>query len=109
LSLKAMTFEQLMRDRQWKPIRNCPGRYVLHGARKDLRPQDLLGDEAEIGEYLPEAARDAVLVLALDEGGLISYRRDDGTFLHTLNTREGFQRKLAQLGIDLPGPGQARS
>ncbi|HEV7858779.1 MAG TPA: hypothetical protein VGO91_09145 [Pyrinomonadaceae bacterium] len=104
-----MTFEQLMRDRQWKPLRNCPGRYVLDGAHKNLRPQDLLGDELEIMEYLPDAARDAVLVFALDDGGLISYRRDDGSFLHTLNTPEGFQRKLLQLGIDLSGPPDTRS
>jgi hypothetical protein len=97
-----MTFEQLMRDRHWKPIRNCPGRYVLHGAQGSLRPQDLLGDEVEIIEYLPDAARDAVLVFALDDGGLISYKRDDGSFLHTLNTPEGFQRKLSQLGINFP-------
>jgi hypothetical protein len=103
-----MTFEQLMRDRHWKPIRNCPGRYVLDGARKNLRPQDLLGDDAEIEEYLPEAARDAVLVCALDDGGLISYRRSDGSFLHTLNTPEGFQRKLSQLGINLSGSSRPR-
>jgi hypothetical protein len=97
-----MTFEQLMRDRHWKPIRNCPGRYVLHGAHRNLRPQDLLGDSLEIREHLPDAARDAVLVCALDDGGLISYRRTDGSFLHTLNTPEGFQRKLSQLGINSP-------
>jgi hypothetical protein len=104
-----MTFEQLMRDRQWKPLRNCPGRYVLDGAHKNLRPQDLLGDELEIREYLPEAARDAVLVFALDDGGLISYKRDDGSFLHTLNTPEGFQRKLSQLGIHLSESRDPRS
>ena len=32
---------------------------------------------------------------------MISYKRDDGSFLHTLNTEEGFERKLKQLGIDL--------
>jgi len=55
----------------------------------------------EASEYRVEAAKDAVLVVELDDGGLISYRRADGSFLHTLNTTEGFRRKLTQLGIDL--------
>lgn len=96
-----MTFDELMRAWAWKPIRNCPGRYVLDDARHDLRPQEILGDAAAVKEYCVEAARDAVLVVELSEGGLISYRRDDGSFLHTLNTPEGFRRKLAQLGITL--------
>lgn len=102
-----MTFEQLMRSRTWKPIRHCPGRYVLDDRTGELRPQELLGDETVIAEYAPETARDVVFVATLDQGGLISYRRDDGSFLHTLNTPEGFQRKLSQLGIDLPEPGHA--
>lgn len=96
-----MTFDDLMGAWAWKPIRNCPGRYVLDAARDDLRPQEVLGDEAAVKEYCVEAARDAVLVVRLSEGGLISYRRADGSFLHTLNTPEGFRRKLAQLGIAL--------
>jgi len=42
------------------------------------------------------------VVTPLVTGGLISYKRRDGTFLHTLNTAEGFARKLADLGIELP-------
>jgi len=49
-----------------------------------------------------EKARDTVLVAPLDRGGVISYQRADGSFVHTLNTPEGFARKLAQLGIILP-------
>lgn len=95
-----MTFDELMNAWNWKPIRNCPGRYVLHDARENLRPQEILGFEVEEKEYRVIAARDAVLVIKLEEGGLISYRRDDGSFLHTLNTPEGFERKLSQLGIN---------
>jgi len=46
------------------------------------------------------AARDPVLVVAFRGGGL-SYLREDGTLMHTLNTSEGFYRKLRQLGIEL--------
>jgi hypothetical protein len=95
-----MTFDELMKARDWRPIRNCPGRFILHGASDCLRPEDILRDEIELREFKVEAAKDTVLVVELEGGGLISYRRDDGSFLHTLNTPEGFQRKLAQLGID---------
>lgn len=50
-------------------------------------------------EYRVADARDAVVVVRFKDGGLISYRKPDGRFLHTLNTEEGFQRKLEQLGI----------
>ena len=95
-----MSFDELMKAWDWRPLRNCPGRYDLHGARNNLRPQDILGDEIEVNEFSVDAAKDAVLVAKLNDGGLISYRHDDGSFLHTLNTPEGFRRKLAQLGID---------
>jgi hypothetical protein len=45
-------------------------------------------------------ARDPVVVTSFGDGGLISYRKVNGTFLHTLNTLERFERKLRQLGID---------
>jgi hypothetical protein len=57
-------------------------------------------------EFRVAAARDVVVVVPLASGGLISYKRADGTFVHTLNTPDGFARKLAQLGITL---GEARS
>ena len=74
----------------------------MRGASNNLRPQDILRDEVEAREFKVEAAKDTVLVVELEGGGLISYRRDDGSFLHTLNTPEGFRRKLSQLKIDLP-------
>jgi len=46
-------------------------------------------------------AQDEGLVAWIAGGGILSYRRSDGTYVHTLNTSEGFARKLAQLGIDL--------
>ncbi|HEY0004684.1 MAG TPA: hypothetical protein VGB17_07705 [Pyrinomonadaceae bacterium] len=96
-----MNFEQLMRAWGWKPLRHCPGRFVLAG-ETSLSMQELLGDEFEVLAYRVEAARDTVLVVRLESGGLISYSRADGTLLHTLNTPDGFRRKLRQLGIRLP-------
>jgi hypothetical protein len=98
-----MTFAELFETLSWKPIKNCPGRYVLQGANSNLlRVEELTGCELEVSTHRVSAARDLVLVAVLDGGGgIISYQREDCTLLQTLNTSEGFQRKLRQLGIDL--------
>ena len=67
-----------------------------------MSPEQLLGEAVDVSVYRVEAAKDTVLVVTLDEGGLISYQKPDGSFVHTLNTPEGFRRKLLQLGIDSP-------
>jgi hypothetical protein len=98
-----VSFDELMRQWDFQPIRHCPGRYVLSSARYSGPPQDLAGAGLAVFEFRVERARDLVLVTPLGEGGgLISYRRVDGAFLHTLNTASGFERKLRQLGISLP-------
>ena len=51
--------------------------------------------------FTSHAAKDKVLVVPLADGGLISYARADGRTVHTLNTSDGFSRKLSQLGISL--------
>lgn len=98
-----MTYAELYERFAWRPIPHCPGRYVLpQKSACELRLEDLTGGARETCEYEVSAAQDVVVVTALDEGGLISYKRADGSLLHTLNTPEGFQRKLSQLGIDFP-------
>jgi hypothetical protein len=60
-----------------------------------------------VGEPVPEVplcspnAADAVIVTPLEGGGLISFKRRDGTYRHTLNTPDGFARKLAHLGLTI--------
>lgn len=93
-----MLFTDLLNKWDWQPIVNCPGRYVLK-TKIDLQPQEILGQPVTVAEFKVAAARDMVLVVRLDDAGLISYRRKDGSILHTLNTLEGFERKLRQLGI----------
>ena len=93
-----MTFSALYDRWAWRPIPNCPGRYVLAAGPVATPPPNLVPG-ATSSEHACEAAKDPVIVIALQDGGLISYRKADGTFLHTLNTREGFERKLRQLGI----------
>ena len=85
----------------WAPIRDCPGRFILQGRPPSLSLSELFGFEPEILRFPSSKARDCVLVVRLQDGGVISYQRPDGSFLHTLATQEGFGRKLAQLEIRL--------
>lgn len=96
-------FAALERAHRWKPLRDCPGRSVLvdeFGA-----PATLVGDGVAVHRFHSAATRDPVDVALFAGGGLLSYARPDGSHLHTLNTRDGLRRKLAQLGIDLAAVG----
>jgi len=96
-----MTFDTVRRLGKWMPIRHCPGRFVLRGVSPALSMVDLLGDIAGVQQFQSPGATDTVWVVCLEDGGMISYRRLDGTWRHTLNTKEGFRRKLEQLEISL--------
>jgi hypothetical protein len=97
-----VTFDSLRTQWSWKPIRNCPGRYRLVDVPPDLPIEALVGADADVTEFTVETAPDRVAVVRMDKGGVISYKRSDGTFVHTLNDPDGFARKLLQLGIALP-------
>jgi phage baseplate assembly protein gpV len=92
--------ERLTTAWTWRPIPNCPGRFVLVDAAPDLAPRALVGGDVPLEEFRVPTARDAVIVARFADGGLISYRRTNGTYVHTLNTPEGFARKLQQLGVN---------
>ena len=94
-----MNFEELKSKWDWSPILNCPGRFVWRGNDKNISPEEIVGAEIELNEFQTEKAKDMVIVGRIIDGGLISYRKNDGTYLHTLNTIDGFERKLTQLGI----------
>ena len=98
------TVEDLQRRWRWLPLRGCPGRFVLRGAPPTLAPCDLLGPDVALQSYRVSAAADEVVVAVLPDGGLLSYRHEDGSYTHTLNTPEGLLRKLAQLGCTPPAP-----
>ena len=59
----------------------------------------MVGPEVEVSDFPVGGARDTVVVARIEGGGSISYRKEDGTYTHTLNTADGFERKLTQLGI----------
>ncbi len=95
-----MDFESALERFPWRPIAGCPGRYVLKYGTGDLTIADIAGSEAVFLEYHVSSAQDPVCVSKIEGGGLISYRKSSGRYLHTLNDNHGFSRKLADLGIE---------
>jgi len=95
------TFQNLWDRWPWRPIRNCPGRFVFPWTEHPMDFERLLGFPYTPQTYSSPAAKDPVLVVPLEGGGLISYQQADGRVIHTLNTPEGFFRKLQQLEITL--------
>ena len=93
------TFACLWASWRWRPIRNCRGRYCLV-TRNSRLPVSALIPDTPATIYRVRAARDPVLVVEFEGGGLISCSRRDGTLMHTLNTSDGFRRKLCQLGVE---------
>ena len=96
-----ISFEELMARYRWQEIRNCPGRYMAGDIPDGFTVSDLLGTMLEETPLESPAARDEVIVTPLDAGGIVSFKRTDGTYRHTLNTPEGFERKLAHLGLTI--------
>jgi hypothetical protein len=94
-----VSFDELYTTWIWRPIAHCPGRFVLVAPHRSVTVAELVGSQARHREYRVPTARDVVVVVAIDGGGIISYRRASGVYVHTLNTSDGFQRKLTQLGI----------
>lgn len=81
----------------WRQIPNCPGRLVL---RSSCAPGALPDDDTHLEirvEHLPDF--DPIHIVEFGDGfGLISYEKQDG-WIHTLNDRDGFLRKLEDLGL----------
>jgi len=95
-----LSFEELAARWKWRKIPGCPGRYSLSPAAFSGQPEALVSGELQVREYRSAHAPDAISVAVIEGGGLISYHKADGRFIHTLNTPEGFKRKLLQLEID---------
>jgi hypothetical protein len=96
------TFEQIFNKWRWKPIRNCPGRYVFADGASPLTVSEIAGSDLPVSEHSSETVPDQIIVRKFaGGGGMISYRKSADSYLHTLNDTEGFTRKLAQLGINI--------
>ncbi len=94
-----MTFETAWRRESWRPIPNCPGRFARAEGPTPLPPPDLLGEPLTVTVYPHTTAQHTVVVARFEGGGLISYLRPDGRYLHTLNDADGLARKLLDLEI----------
>ncbi len=64
-----------------------------------MTPNEIVGADLAVERHEVLVAKDVVLVVRLDGGGLISYEQSDGIFVHTLGDVDGFARKLNELGI----------
>jgi hypothetical protein len=96
-----MNISELKKQYSWRAIPGCPGRSVLKHPNKQLTFKNLLGYEPEVKTFQVDQLQDLVLIVLLEDGALITYQKPDGTLIHTLNTPEGFTRKLNKLGISL--------
>lgn len=97
-----MLWQELILRWQGNAIRNCPGRYILKAVPTTMTPAELLGDQFKIISRRSVHARDEILIVKFaDGGGLITYRRDEQSYLHTINDPSGFARKLAQLELTI--------
>lgn len=97
-----MTFQEVFDKWDWKPIRTCPGRHIFAKGVSHLTLSEIVENDSTVFEHTTKVVPDTVLIVKLtDGGGLISYRKSETSFLHTLNDKEGFARKLNQLQIKL--------
>jgi hypothetical protein len=94
-------FNTLLSRYSWRPIPGCPGRYVSHADLSHLTVSDLAGMNVVVSSFILTTTKDPVHVTEIKDGGIISYEKKDGSFVHTLNTKSGFKRKLKNLGISL--------
>ena len=98
-----VTFKELLARFPWRAMRGCPGRYLLAGGPTTSPPGILFGD-LSFREARSAHAPDRVLVAAVGGGGIISYARENGTFVHTLGDGTGFACKLHALGLQEVSP-----
>lgn len=93
------SFAEVRARWDWRAIPDCPGRYVLRGAERNLSVEQVVGGAVPVREFRVAATPDTVLVALLEGGGLIAFRKASGVVVHTLNTEAGLLRRLARLDL----------
>lgn len=95
-----MKIEELLKRYQWEQIPNSTGRFTLSSTEPQLSVEALIdSDDVEIKQYPSAHPEELIHVVALEDGGLISYERKNSTYIHTLNSQNMFKRKQWELGI----------
>jgi hypothetical protein len=98
-----LCFTKLFELYSWKEIKNCPGRYLLtkedNQCLRLISPNEILNNKVSIQIFSSEICRDRIHIGKLLDGGLLSYEKSDGTFVHTLNNISGLNRKMNHLNI----------
>jgi hypothetical protein len=92
-----ITFDSVLARWPWRPIANCPGRWVLCGTEGDLTPEAVLGEPATPIELHSATTPDTIFVVHFERGGLLTFQKANGVYVHTLNTPEGLARRLQRL------------
>ncbi len=93
-----LTVVDFLRFKPCRPILGCPGRWILSGDEL-LDPGTLVGLPLDVRRFRRGSVPDEIWVCGLKDGGLISYRKPDGRFVHTVCDSQGFLRKLEKLEI----------
>lgn len=99
-AIQTSMFLTVLNTYKWQLIKGCPGRYRLkEEVGKTLSPSQLLGIVLEEIELISPKTQDPVIVAEFPDqsGGFLSYKKSDGSFVHTLNTPSGFKRKLIDI------------
>jgi len=94
------SFQEVLEKWDWKPMSRCPGRFILAGGISSVSFSELTGCDLPVKEYRVRLAPDPVFVCLLSEGGIISYRKEDEGYIHTLCDAASLERKLNQLEIE---------
>lgn len=93
------SINQLLLQYDCKEIANCPGRYIVKNIPENLSVNELMSENVKVSVHDSPKAKDKVAILILEDGGIISYIRANGTLLHTINNKSGFYRKIQDLEL----------
>lgn len=108
---RELCHEDLLSLLPWREIKDCPGRYVLRkkgGNYCDFSPSEFIFEitKQKMKTYTVEGfvskMNEKILLIPFScQGGLLTYAKADGSYVHTLNTPSGYKRKLEALHIPL--------
>jgi hypothetical protein len=91
---------ELMARFSWEQMSGQQGRFVLADASDPPSLGALTGDGVPSRRVPSISGGDEIHLVPFDDGGLISYLRENGQWLHTLNTPRAFKRRVWDLGLD---------